>query len=382
MCQKREVDAVKVLHVLTLVGENGEYGGPVKVAREFLTAYQTNAIELTIIAGSSNKHKKNSLTEIVRPVYKWVPTKSVSGYFSFSLGLKLLTEIRKADLVHLHFARDLIQIFAGAVCLVFQIPYFTQTHGMVRKKNRIISNLIDLVAVRPILKKAHYNLVLSSSETADLEELIDISNTRILPNGIHVPEEMDSLESNLLPYRIVFCSRLHHTKGLLKFVELAIYSKNDSRFIFEIYGSDGGELSFILEKIEELGPLSNLNYGGSLRPKDVSELLKNTSLLILPSNYDPYPMIALEALSLGTPCLVSSACGNSTVISEIDEKFVISDLSAESMFLRMQQITAEDRSQSRRDEIRNKARDLFSIEKVWKKLENFYLGNLDKPQYD
>ena len=120
---------IKVLHVLTLIGNNGQYGGPVTVARGIKSELQkSNKFEIKIIAGSLGSNENQFTDELLVAVRKLIPTKTVSSLFSIKIAIVLIREIRKSDLVHLHFARDVVQIFAGFISLILNKPYITQTH--------------------------------------------------------------------------------------------------------------------------------------------------------------------------------------------------------------------------------------------------------------
>ncbi len=367
----------KVLHVLTLIEGRGEYGGPVTVARTFQHASYKSRYELQLIGGTREPtHSRSSWIPadhriLVKPILK---KHQISSLISLKAISELFRRIHSSNIVHLHFARDVIQIIAGLICIVSRKPFFIQTHGMIRKKESWIVELFDRVAIIPILKRAHINFALSDNEAIDLKEVYPKIRISILRNGYDFGELLAPIPANSSKINIIFCSRLHVTKGINHFCELAKEFENNDAYRFTIFGPDGGELAWIEKFISE-NNLINLKYSGALPPDRVIETLAASDLLILPSNYDPYPMVVLEALSVGTPVLISSVCGQASEIEKTDPNFVYKGEKSESLiraFHLREPIKVDVVARAR---IRNSYHEIFGIDSVWKTLEGFYEGS-------
>lgn len=369
---------VNVLHILTLIGSNGEYGGPVTVARELRDQMSDSKnFKVSILAGTQKRQVSPNPTEQLIKVRKWLPTSSVSGLFSVKIALKTIQEIRKSDLVHLHFARDVIQIFAGVALLILRKPYITQTHGMVRPKNNLKVIIFDSFFTTLILQGAKYNLTLSLQESSDLKKIERKLLPIILENGIQFQSEISKKRTHD-DFKIVFCARLHHTKGLNIFLELAELMQVNSSLKFEIYGPDGGELKTLIQFLEQKDNSDNIIYGGALSTIQVRDLFRNADLLIMPSRYDPYPMIVLEALSFGLPVLISPECGHSNYVSQINKRFVVSENSAKDFEIGLKYFLDNDFYRSRREEIKRLALPFFGVERIADSLQKIYNGSILK----
>lgn len=357
------------------MGANGEYGGPVKVARELSNiANSVNGVKSRIIGGTNFFQDIISSNEYFVPVRKWIRTNSVSGFFSVRFVVTFIREFKNADVIHLHFARDIIQIFAGFLCIILEKPYVSQTHGMIRFKNSR-TRFFDTIFIVPILRNAKYCMVLSEFELNDLKKVAKDLNFIVVPNGI------DSSKIPKFPSKkftqnttVAFCSRLHHTKGLDSFFKLAISFRESVNMYFEIYGPDGGELSNTLEQIEfeNQRRVNPIKYKGAISPDMVGETLQKIDLLVLPSKYDPYPMIVLESLVHGTPVLMSNVCGNSFVVSLIDDLMVSVDNSEEDFSKRAVMLLEKYHGSSARVNLQKNAANKFDISNVGKALIGIY----------
>lgn len=322
MTSDSERSPIKVLHVLTLNGRNGEYGGPVRVARELCSELNLRGHTTHIFSGAlkgSEPMPKEGLTEsfvIVNPISK---RHAVSSLWSWKLIEALNKLINCADVVHIHFARDLIPFLASFLAIVKKKPFVTHTHGMIVLDRRISIRVIDYFLTKPLINRSRTTLVLTEFEMSSLVNLRISAPLKIIPNGIAVDtsNQLEERTSN----RVVFCSRLHKRKGIDKFIELASRFR-ESELIFEIYGPDDGELDFALTEITSRNLETIVQYKGSLEASQVQELLRKSRLLVLPSENEPFPMIILEALAVGTPVLVMPSCGISHVLANFEPRFV------------------------------------------------------------
>lgn len=317
-----ETSRLNVLHVLTLNGRNGEYGGPVRVARELCTELNSRGHTTHIFSGAlrgSEPNSKHGLSEsfaLVKPIIKKHP---VSTLWSWGLLVPLTKQIKKADLVHIHFARDLVPFLAAFLSILNRKPYVTQTHGMIISDGRLSTRLTDFLFTRRLIKKSRVNLVLSNTELSAVLAIGIKSTCRVLPNGIGISNNLNQrIQSS---NRIAFCSRLEKRKGVGKFIELADCFRN-AGVKFEIYGPDGGELEFVQSEIRSRNLSRILEYKGSLQADEVQKVLTEIDLLVLPSKDEPFPMVILEALAVGTPVLIMPSCGFAEKLKRFESSFV------------------------------------------------------------
>ncbi len=367
-----ETSRLNVLHVLTLNGRNGEYGGPVRVARELCTELHSRGHSTHIFSGAlrgSEPTPKDGLSEsfvLVKPILNKLP---VSTLWSWGLLAPLTQQIKRADVVHIHFARDLVPFLAAFLSILNRKPFVTQTHGMIISDGRLSTRLTDFLFTRKLIKKSRINLVLSDTELSAVLALGIKSPCRVLPNGIAVGVNQN--ERNEPANRIAFCSRLEKRKGVGKFIELAD-SFRDAGIKFEIYGPDGGELEFVQSEVKSRNLSSILEYKGSLQADEVQSVLAEIDLLLLPSKDEPFPMVILEALAVGTPVLVMPSCGFAEKLKRFESSFVadIEDLSGLSDALNRQK-SGKYRNKSRA-EINNFCAAEFGIASVTNQLLGEY----------
>lgn len=318
-------EKIKILHVLTLNTRDGRYGGPVRVARELCAELNRQNCETKIFSGTLKGFEPFSSNEIEeiyvagKPISKSL---QISSFWSWSIVIKLFSLVRESDLVHIHFARDLISFTAAIICILSRKNYVTQSHGMIIMDERLTIKLLDFLLTKPIWKRASAVLVLTPRESQDIALLCKNQKQLLLPNGIRINWDLFKSKQSF-SNRIAFVSRLHFQKRIEMFLKLA-ERKKDTQFKFEIYGPDGGELKTVISFIDENKLDKKISYFGPLLPSEVQKKLLEVDILVLPSRYDPFPMIVLEALSVGTPVLIMPSCGLSEILKQLNENFVAS----------------------------------------------------------
>lgn len=371
----RNGEILKVLHVLTLDDGHGEYGGPVSVAKQLCRFLNDNErFSSEIISGTRRElgNINNSEDKIERIFVKAIISSfPISSLFSIRMGYQLFFRIKKVRVVHIHAGRDIISIFAAYCAILMFKPYFIQTHGMIKCDDRIITKLFDFLFTKRILKKANKVFYLNDNEFKELKEAFQINNLYLLENGIQKQSKaMISTHSK----RVLFCSRLHPNKNIEFFMDVVdemLLMRKDLQY--EIYGPDGGQLPLLLERLRNPKYFGYVKYLGFLKNEEVISVLRNASCLILPSIYDPFPMVILESLSVGTPVLISSACGQSKKISQFQEGFVCQLQNPKLYAMQLNQILEQD-SENFREEIMDFCESEFGITKVLATLEQYYLS--------
>jgi glycosyltransferase involved in cell wall biosynthesis len=376
MLLKKEVESRSVLHVLTYIGSCGEYGGPVTVARSLANELAQRKIRVTVIGatieadfdGVYENHREIRIrSRIYLQKYRF------SSIFSKRILIRIFQEVKNHEVIHVHFARDLVPITASVLAIAFHKRLILQTHGMITKDSRIIVRLIDLL-VKMISSKTSAILVLTSTEQEDLREVGIRSNLVIFRNGLPAHREIPPTQK--IPgdhSEIIFFSRLSKSKRPKIVVEIANQLRiSHPDLHFSIYGPDDGDLDELLQTIDEFQISDHVKYGGALNPSEVIEVIRGCSLVLLPSLRDPYPMVVLETLRLGKPVIVSPDCGQADLLREHDSRFVSEGFLPEDYIHRIKEMKRANFLRDEEDRLIEIFHREFDIASISSKLMDVY----------
>ena len=214
------------------------------------------------------------------------------------------------------------------------------------RKNIILS----LAASAPKMIEANKNL----STLFRLAKFLEVINY-ILSNRIIIPSESLIKEWNLYKYRdkisivrrhfvnydrvkitkqlnereqlVGYVGRLSEEKGIINFVK-AISLLKDENIKFLVGGD--GPLRDIIERYLDKGSLNDkVKLTGWIPHDELQDYLNKLKLLVVPSYTESGPLIALEAISCGTPVLATLVGSIPSIIKEGETGFILVNNSPE-----------------------------------------------------
>lgn len=262
---------MRILQVVSLISPQGEYGGPTRVALAHCQALREAGHEVVLAAGSWGYDPVPDEVEGVRvrlfPAYAPVRG-SFHGLASPGLAAFVARTAPTADVVHVHLARDLVTLPAGAAALVRHRPYVVQTHGMVVPSGNPLAPALDLLMTRRILRGAGRVLYLTDAERAGLQEVASPLRLEFLRNGISVPEPSALPAGPGRGPQILFLARVQARKHPLDFVEMARrLAPRHPDTTFRMIGPDEGQGAELRAAIAASGLGDRLVWEGHSLPR-------------------------------------------------------------------------------------------------------------------
>ena len=194
-----------------------------------------------------------------------------------------------------------------------------------------------------------------------------VTNTFVIPNPTpFYPEESSTCES----HKAICVGRLNEQKGYEYLIDAwTIVSKRHPDWILNAYGS--GEIKEQLQmRIDEKGVSNSLILNEPT--SDIIDKYLESSIYIMSSRFEGFPMVLLEAMSCGLPC-VSFDCPNGAkdIIEDGRNGFLVGYLNVEQL---ADNICKLIENESLRKEMSNHAREDVKhylpteIMKLWERL--------------
>lgn len=172
---------------------------------------------------------------------------------------------------------------------------------------------------KKILPKFDKIIAVSEGVMNDFNNIYNLQNkTKVIPNLIDtnkiIEKSKSTIETKKSNLEIISVGRLHYMKGYDRFID-AISRLNKEGYLnqvsFKIYG-DGPEKINLKNKILDL----NLNQIVKLEGKTDNpyKYMKNADLFVLSSVYEPFGLVIIEALTLGTPVIATENSATNKLI--------------------------------------------------------------------
>ena len=305
---------MRVLHAVTAVTPDNAFGGPLRVAvnlcRELVSrGHDCSIVSLSYGFEGPPPSEVDGIPLRLFPARRVVPAAGFSGLSSLALATWAKKTIKDFDVVHVHLARDLVSLPIARMAQKSGVQTVLQTHGMVDPSQRLLAQVLDAVVTRKTLQSASAILFLTEHERRDLNLVAALQPARLhrLPNG--APRQAQTPRNQSRP-QVLFLGRLHPRKRPEDFVRVAAALRTrgvDADFV--IAGPDEGALGSTLALIGELGLDDRVSYAGGLTHEQGLSLMRESTVYLLPSVDEPFPMTVLEAMSLAVPVVITTSNG-------------------------------------------------------------------------
>ncbi|KQX80502.1 glycosyltransferase [Streptomyces clavifer] len=315
---------MKILHVVTLHTPDHAFGGPTRVAFNLSKVQRANGDDARVMAlgdGFPDGELPSRVEGV--PVHLFqarhlLPMFEVSGITSAALLRTARRMMRGADLVHVHLMRDLVTLPAALLALATRTPLVVQTHGMIDPTEKKVAQLTDVLGVRKVLREADAVLHLTEMERADVNAVaapVQLTRTVRLVNGVR-PQERKPARDPGRPPTVLYLARIQERKRPEDFIAAmphVLAHHPDARFV--LAGPDTGALGGTLALARKLGVTDSLDHVGPLEHDAVLAAGREADVYVLPAIEEPFPVSVLEAMSVGTPVVITRTCGQGPDVS-------------------------------------------------------------------
>lgn len=324
---------------------------------------------------------------IRRHVVPFVPYPTIPGL------IKTLFDA-KNDVVHAHSHRY-YQIFACAAAKrkrgrrdgQYQMPLVVTPHfhppaNQESTVSKFLMAVDDAVFSRSMYRVVDRILVVTDGETKYIRKFAPLSKCMTVPNGLDISEWTPI--PNGAPFRrryklgdneqiILYTGRLADNKGLEHLIDASydiITQHKNAKFV--IIGEDWGVLKMLKKKIWAKNLDDYFVFTGHINDY---ELFKSAyaaaNVFVLPSEWEAFGIVLLEAMACGTPIVASDVGGIPHVIEGIGRTFKYGDikgLAKEIIYV----LDNEDQEKVRSHKGRERVIAQFTWDSVVDRLEEIY----------
>ncbi len=293
--------------------------------------------------------KKGIITHVITPMVKEYPLYQISKgvhihrvgspakeedhfktwIFSFNSeairqAVKLNSQVGGFDVIHAH---DWLVAYAGrSVSKIFGIPLVTTIHATEHGRNIGLHNRIQLE-----INEIEKNLALEAEKVIccseymekEINTLFDVDNDRIsiIPNGVDPTLFADLPENprfNISPNDkvVFFIGRLVPEKGVWQLIDsfpLVIDKVPEAQLYI---GGKGPQKLDLKELAKELGIAERVHFTGFIRKHDRNYVYNQAKVAVFPSFYEPFGIVALEAMATNTPVIVGNVGGLAEIVDD------------------------------------------------------------------
>ena len=308
------------------------YGGLARHVQALAGAQAARGDRVTVVTqqpGSAAARERVAGVEVVRvppdgpfpyhlpSLLTWV------GALDHRIG-RAAREIAGADVVHAH---DWVVARAGrSAADHLRVPLVATVHATEAGRHAgwlpdVVSRSVHLVE-QWLVDEADEVIVCSQSMAAEVGAAhgTDPARITVIPNGIDTSgyQRAGSVPPELLTGspRLAFIGRIEWEKGVFTAVAAmpAVLARYPTARL-RIMGT-GGQTGAVQAAIEDAGLAGNVELLGHVDEPTLRAVYTSSDLVVAPSSYEPFGIVALEAAAMGTPLIVGDTGGLAEFVTE------------------------------------------------------------------
>lgn len=327
---------MKILVIMPTYYPAFNYGGPIQSVHLLNTELVKLGIEVVVITSDLGVDKKTFILQsdntanIDGVKVKYIPVLRFNKYvISLPFILAILKEIKDSDIIYLISFWDFPVFIGSILSQIYNKPYIISPRGSIYRetinmKSTLIKQFYLFLVGKKMLTNASKVHFTTTDERDKIISYLNINiDSIVIPNGVDLQRNDVSIQKCFLTDLInkkylLFVGRITKKKGLD--LLLHAFKKLVSEFkelLLVIVGPDNeGYKKELQSLIKDLDLEGRVIFTGLLLNEDKVYVYKNAEFLILPSYSENFGMVVIEAMSYGTPVIISNQVGISSEIKE------------------------------------------------------------------
>ena len=358
---------IKVLEVINSL----KIGGAELLLKNFvIEAKKNNQYTVDVCTLYATNDAKN-IEEIKKKNVRIWSLDLKNKYTLSSVGkIKKIIERENYDIVHVHLFPASAFVALSSLFLKKSIAYLFTMHNTFNRRRSIkIFKIIDGLIYNRYAKIICISKQVQNSLTKWVPKIKE--KIEIIPNGI--PMNSKSNDNPLMKkYDALFVGRLVQQKGINFLLEaVSILQKKYKKIIRVAIVGDGPQKKELIKMCEELKIKDSVEFLGFQR--DVDQIMRSSRVLVLPSRWEGFGLVLLEAMKNKLPIVATNVGGIPEIITNGHEGLLVPTENPKILANSINRVL--ENSELRNQFIQNaykKVQDHYSIEKYAYNMFNLY----------
>lgn len=186
--------------------------------------------------------------------------------------------------------------------------------------------------VKKTLKKTNAIITLSESWKHFFEQEVGVNNVKVVPNITPHIQQLSRITQDKKITHITFIGTLCERKGVYDIIQVVTDNREaiTGKLIINLCGN--GEVEKV-EKMIQVNSLGNIiKCKGAVNSSEISHILKDSDIYILPSYNEGLPISILEAMSYTLPVISTPVGGIPEVVKDGENGFLVQPGDKEALY--------------------------------------------------
>ncbi|MCF8551535.1 MAG: glycosyltransferase family 4 protein, partial [Candidatus Nanopelagicales bacterium] len=205
----------------------------------------------------------------------------------------------------------------------------------------------------------------------------------VIPNGVSTPtdkpanEDTDVSDTPSDIFTVGFIGRVEWEKGVHHIIDALILLPK-GRFRLVIVGT-GSQVPSLRAKIERKGLSDHVTFLGYVSSQEKTRLLSTFDAVVVPSSYEPFGIVALEAGAARVPLVTSSAGGLRDVVPNGSYGYPLVQVDGESIAAALKSIQEfPHQADEKASRLAHRVREEYSWTFVVEKTDSVYVRAIEE----
>ncbi len=230
----------------------------------------------------------------------------------------------------------------------WKIPHIIIFHTLGIKKNVIFGGeqepRLRIDTEKELIETAGRIIAFTGKERKDLYKYFNFSPERVgvVPGGVNF-ELFRPINKRRARERcgfdsdgpiLLYVGRFAPLKGLTRLLKSMVCFKGTKNIRLIIVGGNGfnsTEVRYLIEISKKCGVQDMVTFSGRVEQNILPYFYSAADLLVLPSRYESFGLVALEALACGTPVVATQVGGMKNIIKQGETGFLVANGSPSSL---------------------------------------------------
>lgn len=202
--------------------------------------------------------------------------------------------------------------------------------GVALRQDKMIDNWLYRIFFRKLKV-----ILLAEALYTDVQKYVLRKDVSICPNGI--PEalttEVSAIRHNEVP-KLLFLSNLLIDKGVFTLLDTCrMLKEKGCRFTCDFVGGETADINAerFNQEVQARGLTRIVEYKGKKYGAEKEEILQMADIFILPTYNECFPLVLLEAMQQGVPCIGSNEGGIADIIVPNETGYIVPKKSAQAL---------------------------------------------------
>lgn len=295
--------------------------------------YKTLKNIFSFLSYNYNHIQKDTINDL--PTYEWRGYYKIPGkirnyrHTKIKAGVKAFEEYikdhGKPEIIHAHSRFLIAGLIAEKIKGKYKIPYVLTEHSTFYARGLVTPT--EVILVRKMINNADKWITVSPQLGKVIEKAIPHLNKKwvYIPNVLDpILETIPVLKEGIPNNKVIFITigALEEKKGhalLLKAFAGAF--KNDDQVVLRIGGQ--GILRESLELLaKELDIEKQVSFLGHISRNEIADRLSESQVFVLPSLYETFGVVLIEALACGLPIIATKCGGPESIVTPANGKLI------------------------------------------------------------